>query len=113
MQNTKFLHRVLTGCAAAAMLWLFFVQARIALRPFPIETGTQIAYGYGSVTFSGTVYNDQGITSAGAGTGVAIHINGTATDTTTTNTSGVYTFTDLTIVGHDVITVYIDGAEEK
>jgi len=82
------------------------------LKPIPVAFNpTEIAYGYTGVTFSGTVYHDEGLTTVGTGTGVALHINGAATATVTT-TNGAYSFTNQTISENDVLTVFIDGESE-
>jgi len=106
-------HRLLTGCAVCAMVYLFFAQARVVLRPTGLDFARmEIAYGYSNVAFSGKVYWDEGTTPVGTGTGVALYINGSATATTTTTTNGTYSFTGLTITAHDVISVFIDGESE-
>ncbi|MBT4120049.1 MAG: hypothetical protein HOJ16_00855 [Candidatus Peribacter sp.] len=113
MKNMNIWHRLLTGCAVAAILYLFFVQARFVMQPVPIAFDPmQVAYGYSGVTFSGTVYHDEGLVPVGAGTGVAISINGASIATTTTNTSGLFSFTSQTISEFDVVTVFINGEAE-
>jgi cysteine-rich repeat protein len=110
MKKFNIWHRLLTGCAVAAIMYLFFVQARFVMQPIPIVfDSTEIAYGYSSVAFSGTVYHDEGIDAVSAGSGVSIHINGSTGATTTTDANGLYSFTGLTISDLDVITVFIDN----
>lgn len=103
-----FAHRLAITVATCAIIYLFFYQVGSVLHP-QTQVRPDIAYGYSSVTFSGTVYKDEGTTAVSVGSGVAIDINGVATSTTTTNASGVYTFTGLTISAHDIVTVYINN----
>lgn len=112
MKAKQYRNRLLTACAFVAIVYVFFVQARVVLRPIPVAFDpTEIAYGYSNVTFSGTVYHDEGVDAVSAGTGVAIHINGSATSTTTTNASGEYSFSSLTINNNDIVTVFINGED--
>lgn len=114
MDKKTLRYRALTFIAMNAMVYLFFAQARVALRPTGLEfkSASDIAFAYSDVAFSGKVYWDEGVTAVGAGTGVAIYVNGAATDTTTTTSAGVYSFTGLTITAHDVVSVFIDGEAE-
>lgn len=102
---------VLCVCAIGA---LFFVQAKLALRPVPISFGPmQVAYGYSNVTFSGTVYTDEGITTMGTGRIVTLAVTGAKVGSGTTNNSGAYSISNLSISANNVVTVYIDKATEK
>lgn len=114
MQKSSFCTRLLTLACTCAMMYLFFHQAQLVLKPVPIAfKSAEVAFGYGySVTFSGTIYHDQGVTPVGIGTGVALHVNGSATATTTTTANGAYSFSEVTIEAHDVVAVYIDGEAE-
>lgn len=113
MQTKRNWHRLLTGCAFVAIVYLFFLQVRIVKHPIPIAVNTpSIAYGYSNVTYSGTVYTDEGETTFQAGSGIAIHVNGVAASTTNTDSSGDYSFTGLEIDPSDVVTVFINNEEE-
>lgn len=112
MEHTNIHQKVLTVCAGAAMLYLFFNQSQFVWRVLPVDVGTKIAYGYSSVIFAGTVYHDEGVTPVGAGSGVALHVNGTATAVRTTSATGSYTFTGLTLNAYDVITVFMNDEDE-
>ena len=107
-------HWGLVGACVAAILYLFFSQARLAMQPVPIVfEPTQLAYGYTVSTFTGTVYHDEGVTPVGAGSGVTMYVNGTSTGTVTTDVNGLYTFENKTIQVDDVVTVYLDGEPEN
>ncbi|PIR53687.1 hypothetical protein COU75_04760 [Candidatus Peregrinibacteria bacterium CG10_big_fil_rev_8_21_14_0_10_42_8] len=113
MNKTVFRERALTSVAVCAIVYLFFMQARIVLRPTGLDfKPMELAYGYSNVAFNGKVYWDEGVTPVGTGTGVAIYINGSPASTTTTTTNGSYSFTGLTISSHDVVSVFIDGENE-
>ena len=110
MNKFNIWHRLLTGCAIVAIMYLFFVQARFVLHPIPVVFDpTQIAFGYSNTQFSGTVYHDEGVDAVSFGTGVALDVNGSLIGTRLTTSTGAYTFTGVTINALDVITVYIDG----
>lgn len=113
MDKKLFRERALTSVAVCAMVYLFFAQARIVLRPSGLDfKPMELAYGYSNVAFSGKVYWDEGVTPVGTGTGVAIYVNGSAAATTNTTSNGNYSFTGLTISSHDVVSVFIDGQNE-
>ena len=111
MEQNKTLHqRVFTTVAVCAIVYSFFHQAQLMMKPIPLAfKSTDIAWGYNLDTFSGTVYHDKGVTAIRAGTGVALHVNGSATATTTTNASGVFTFTNIEVVANDVVTIFVDN----
>ncbi|MBM3231616.1 hypothetical protein FJZ28_04825, partial [Candidatus Peregrinibacteria bacterium] len=98
----------------SAMVALFFVQAKFALRPVPISfSPTEIAYGYSNVVFMGKVFIDEGVTNIGTGTVVKLAVNGTAVGTDSTDASGSYLFTGVTVEGHDVLSIFIDEETEN
>jgi CSLREA domain-containing protein len=79
----------------------------------PITSFSFFNIGTGSSTISGTVFDASGnpITT---GRTIKLIQNGTLSGTTaTSNGSGIYTFTGLTLLNGDKITVYIGGATEK
>jgi len=113
MGKNTYKKQALTTLAVCAMLYMFFVQSRIVMRPTGLDLAPmEVAYGYSNVTFGGTVYWDEGTTPVGSGTGVAIYINGSAASTTTTGANGTYSFTGLTIDPDDVVSVFVDGENE-
>jgi cysteine-rich repeat protein len=114
MDKKTLRYRALTFIAMSAMVYLFFAQARVALRSTGLEfkSASDIAFAYSNVAFSGKVYWDEGVTPVGIGTGVALYVNGAATSTTTTIAGGAYSFTGLTISAHDVVSIFIDGEAE-
>ena len=67
------------------------------------------------ITVSGTVYTDEGNTTAGGSTcngsnqTVALSVNGAAPLTTSCNGSGDYSFTGIVFAPGDVLTVYLDA----
>ena len=111
MNKKKLASQVLTSCALLAIVYLFFHEARVALKPVPVSLHpTQVAYGYENVVFTGTVYHDEGVTAVGAGLSVAASVNGAAVSATdTTNASGQFTLTGLSVSGSDVVTLFINN----
>ena len=92
MYKKQVITRALTVASIGAMFYLFLVQAHLALKPFPLRFDSmRVAYGYTNVTFSGTVYTDEGSTNIGANKTVAISINGAAAAATDeTDANGAY-----------------------
>ena len=65
------------------------------------------------VTFSGTVYTDEGTTNIGANKTVRIAINGADHPTTAeTDVAGQYAVSDLILSSGDVVTVYLEDETE-
>lgn len=117
MKNTGILSRLLVGVSLCAMVYLFFHQARLVLKPIPIAFhNTDIAYGYTAFVFTGTVYHDEGQTPVGAGSSVTLDVNGTTIASDNTDENGVYLISDdagFTMNAHDVLTVFLGGETEK
>ncbi|MBI5415131.1 hypothetical protein HZA38_06505, partial [Candidatus Peregrinibacteria bacterium] len=67
-----------------------------------------------SVTISGTVYTNQGVTTMGSGRTVRILKNGTdMSKSTTTNGFGAFSISSVNTSAEDVLTVYLDNATEN
>jgi len=113
MQN-NIQRRFWTFSAVCAVLFLFVVQARVALRPIPLVfEPTRVAFGYSNITLSGSVFTDAGTTSMGANKTIAISIDGGATTTTAeTDSNGRYSFTGLSISGSTIVAIFIDDETE-
>src|SRR5262249_18714178 len=67
-----------------------------------------------SISISGTVYTDEGVTTMGSGRTIAVSVNGgAAAATTTTASDGTYTLSNVTVNAGDVLTIYLSGNTEK